>query len=407
MIDRLIIKAALNRYETPFYLFDKKGFLENYKKLEEAFKRFYPNYSIAYSYKTNYTPYICKLVKENGGFAEVVSDMEYYLAKKIGYADERIIYNGPNKGNAMEAMILAGGLVNIDNLQEATRVLRLAEQNPGKTISVGIRLNFDIGANYISRFGVEFGGDELKQIVDDFDKVENIRITGFHCHMSRARGLEAWEKRINTLLEAADLFSKGEPDYIDVGSGMFADMEESLASQFEMHIPTYDEYANVVAGAMAKHYMNSSKKPLLLSEPGTTVIARYFELITKIIQIKKIKECTFATVDASYHNAGSTCVMKKLPYQVIHNDGVSEHVYQHADIMGYTCLEQDRIFKDFPESICEGDTISFGNVGGYSIVSKPPFIQPCCPIYSVEDSEVFVEIKKKETYEDIFCGFVF
>ncbi len=64
------------------------------------------------SYKTNYTPYICKPVKNLGGYAEVVSDMEYQVALQIGYSANHIVYNGPVKGPLMERHILNGGILN-------------------------------------------------------------------------------------------------------------------------------------------------------------------------------------------------------------------------------------------------------------------------------------------------------
>ena len=64
-----------------YYVFKEKDFIDNYKSFFDTFRKYYSNYQIAYSYKTNYTPYICKLVKELGGYAEVVSKMEYDLAK--------------------------------------------------------------------------------------------------------------------------------------------------------------------------------------------------------------------------------------------------------------------------------------------------------------------------------------
>ena len=91
-----VIKSLIEKNGTPFYLFDEKGFIDNYRALEDTFKKVYPNYRICYSYKTNYTPYVCNLVKNLGGLAEVVSDMEYTLAKKLGYADPQIVYNGPS-----------------------------------------------------------------------------------------------------------------------------------------------------------------------------------------------------------------------------------------------------------------------------------------------------------------------
>ena len=64
-------------YGSPLYIFHAGEFKKNYMDLLETFRKIYPKYNIAYSYKTNYTPKICKLVKELGGLAEVVSEMEY------------------------------------------------------------------------------------------------------------------------------------------------------------------------------------------------------------------------------------------------------------------------------------------------------------------------------------------
>ena len=140
----------LSIYGSPLYVFDEKGFIDNYKHLCDAFMAEYPNYRPGYSYKTNYTPYICNVVKNLGGYAEVVSDMELYVARKIGYEYKDIIYNGPCKGDMMEELILNGGISNIDNMQEAERVVDIARRNPATHIKVGLRINTDIGAGFIS-----------------------------------------------------------------------------------------------------------------------------------------------------------------------------------------------------------------------------------------------------------------
>ena len=96
---------------TPQYVFQEAAFVENYKRFEACFQRLYPNYRVSYSFKTNYTPYICNLVKNLGGYAEVVSMMEYALAKKLGYSDDKIIFNGPSKEEFPECIL------NVDNSQ--------------------------------------------------------------------------------------------------------------------------------------------------------------------------------------------------------------------------------------------------------------------------------------------------
>lgn len=403
------VKKIVAQYGSPIYIFHEHEFLANLKSLCDAFQSIYTNYIPAYSYKTNYTPYLCGLIKHNGGYAEVVSDMEYFLAKKLGYANNQIIYNGPCKGDMLTEHLLNGGISNIDNEHEAITIASIAKLNPDKHIHVGIRLNLDIGANYISRFGLELDSPSLDKVLSILNKYDNISLCGVHCHISRARGAQAWQNRINLLLYAADKYVPGIPDYIDVGSGMFAEMDNSLAKQFDFHIPTYGEYASIVANAMAKHYAQSCKKPILFSEPGTTLVSRYFSLITTVNNIKNIQNKIFVTVDSSYHNAGEICKMKKLPYRVIPMKISGKNDFQgpEMDIMGYTCLEQDCLYKNFENKLREGDLLMFGNVGGYSIVSKPPFIHPNCAVLSVTDEGNIVQIKRSETYDDIFKTFKF
>ena len=79
-------------FGSPLYVFDEVDFTENYRRFEKTFQNVYPEYCVSYSYKTNYTPYICKLINQLGGYAEVVSGMEYYIAQSVGYKPERIIY---------------------------------------------------------------------------------------------------------------------------------------------------------------------------------------------------------------------------------------------------------------------------------------------------------------------------
>lgn len=410
MISKNIINELVRMYQTPFYIFEQKAFEDNYKHLLNAFRNVYPNYQIAYSYKTNYTPFICKCVKELGGYAEVVSDMEYTLAKRLGYSNQHIIYNGPCKGPFLKEHILSGGLFNIDSEDEALQIVKVAKENPSFNIQVGIRVNSDIGAGYISRFGIELGGESFDRVVSLLKQFRNIHLVGLHCHISRARGLEAWKKRIDNLLYAADRYFDDVPDYINVGSGMFGEMDESLASQFGNSIPSYEEYAEVVGGAMDEHYRNYEKKPILFSEPGTTVVAKYLSLITKVMHVKIINGKRFATVDSSYYNAGEICTMKNLPYYLISDNFYKEenkNQSERTDIMGYTCLEQDCIYHDFEHIVSVGDTIVFGNVGGYSIVSKPPFIQPNCRVLCYTSENKIIEIKRQESFDDVFSNFIF
>ena len=61
------LRALSERYGDAFYLLDSKQFEDNYQRLKRAFTKIYPHFNIAYSYKTNYIPKLCKIVDRCGG----------------------------------------------------------------------------------------------------------------------------------------------------------------------------------------------------------------------------------------------------------------------------------------------------------------------------------------------------
>ena len=79
-MDKKTIEQLRSEYGEAFYLLDSAQFRKNFTELKAAFNDIYPNWNIAYSYKTNYTPKLCKIVNELGGYAEVVSEMELEIA---------------------------------------------------------------------------------------------------------------------------------------------------------------------------------------------------------------------------------------------------------------------------------------------------------------------------------------
>ena len=79
-----------SQYGESFYILDTEQFVKNYNNLLGAFRKYYSNSHIAYSYKTNYTPRLCYLINSMGGFAEIVSDMEGEIAYKIGMPVQKL-----------------------------------------------------------------------------------------------------------------------------------------------------------------------------------------------------------------------------------------------------------------------------------------------------------------------------
>lgn len=393
-------KKVTEYYEawgSPLYVFDEESFLKNYLHFETCFKSAYKKYLISYSYKTNYSPYICRLVRSLGGYAEVVSDMELMIARMAGNPDDHIVYNGPSKGPLLDEFLLHGGIVNVDNYEELNRILTFAGKYPEQRIKFGLRVNIDIGQGFVSRFGID--EDELGKAFERVRLVHNAKVIGLHCHIGKSRSIEAWRKRAQTMLGLADRFFTSAPSYISLGSGMYGEMMPSLAHQFGEDLPSYEAYAEVVARPFADHYPDGDG-PILFTEPGTTLINKYISFIAKVTAIKHIKGKTFVVLDGSKHNLGELCELKQLPVQIM-GSGHQRETVRHADFVGYTCLEHDILRKDYDGEIAVGDYVIFDNVGGYSNVSKPPFIKPNCCMVSSKGNL----IKRAESTEEIICTY--
>ncbi len=395
-----MIAGLKERFGEAYYILDSRQFRQNYLELKDAFAGVYPRFNIAYSYKTNYIPRLCGIVNELGGFAEVVSEMELELALRTGVEPGRIIWNGPVKAPlAVEKFLLSGGTVNIDSLEEAQSIKEAAQRNPGATFRLGIRCNFDIGDGKVSRFGLDTEGDDFKKATELILSTPNARLVNLHCHFA-CRSLEGWPARAKGIIELMDK-TGFIPETVDLGGGIFGKMPESLKEQFSVNIPAYADYARAAAAPFRERFGGSG--PCLLAEPGSALVGDCMKLLGTVKSIKNIRGKYFATLLASQKNISMSGVNP--PIEVIGMGGVQQE-YKDLDMAGYTCIENDILYKNYSGPLAVGDAVLFGNCGSYSVVMKPPFILPNFPIIDISGAEAEL-IKEAETFEDIFHTFIF
>lgn len=219
------LKKAADEYGDAFYIVDSSLFEKNYKDMLSAFRRYYPDTHIAYSYKTNYMPRLCGIVQKNGGYAEVVSEMEWMAAVKLGVKPSDIYYNGPyKKKEYMEKCMLTGVHINLDSMYETEIVSEIAERYEDRDFEVGVRCNMDIGQEEPSRFGFDVSSGTLANAVGKLDSLPNVQVTGLHSHLPY-RSLDSYRDRVSVLREiVAQMFYK-DWTYISVGGGVFGKCE--------------------------------------------------------------------------------------------------------------------------------------------------------------------------------------
>lgn len=394
-----------------FYIVDLNKFRCNYRSFLFSFKKRYSNVNIGYSYKTNYMPSLCTIVREEGGYAEVVSDLEYAIARESGVKGEQIIFNGPVKERAvLVKAINEGALINIDSMYEFQLLKKIYQTEAGLyPAHVGIRCNFPITGNEHSRFGIDIDSEDFNTICSELKDNSDFHLEGLHCHFSSAtRSVASFGERTEKLLDVTERVFTGSPKFIDIGGGFFGNLGEQFEKYFGFQAPGYDEYAKEITDKIRRKYPNQETE--LILEPGTAIVADVIWYICKVWNLKKIRGRSYAQTSGSVQTVKPTGNSKNVPFYVLRDGQLyKQEDLQNAyslDIAGYTCMEHDVICKDINIDLKEGDILIFSNMGSYSTVFKPPFIKGSAPIYAIQGKHSFLA-KAKETHKNFLDTYSF
>lgn len=398
-----IIKDLREKFGDAFYLLDSEQFRTNFIELKHAFQEYYPNFNIAYSYKTNYTPKLCKTVNDLGGYAEVVSEMELKIALKVGVEYSRIIWNGPIKApHILKDFLLKGGTCNIDSLDELALVQDIVGSNPNSSFNLGIRCNYDVHDGVVSRFGFDTDSEDFCKVLSFVTETSNVHFKNLQCHFAK-RQIDYWPKRAEGMLALIGRIGII-PERIDIGGGVLGKMADALKSQFTFSIPTYADYAKAAAKPFAEFFKDKEYKPELIIEPGSALVGDCMKFVGSVKTIKNIRGKWFASILGSQKNISMSGVNP--PIEVLHMELYEEKCYENLDMVGFTCIEGDVLYHNYNGRLAKGDAVVFGNCGSYSLVMKPPFILPNFPVLDICSGKTEI-IKRAEIFDDLFHTFNF
>jgi diaminopimelate decarboxylase len=408
------VKRIEDRFGSSFYIFDESAFRKNYDDIVDAFKSKYERFILAYSYKTNYIPYLCRLIKAKGGFAEVVSRLEYDLALKVGQIPRKIVFNGPVKSfGDIELALSNRSIVNLDSWYEIDHVAKYASRHPNEEVKVGLRINIGLsdkrGQSHIQehlktgRFGFDPIDPNIEKAILRLTSIGNVRVNSLHGHTSTA-DRSVWCYRVITeaLCQIAMRFLPENVEYINIGGGIFGYIPPAMRW---MKVPSFNDYAKTVCEVLRNNKWVQQRRPYLVLEPGVAMVANTLSFVAKVISVKSIRGRWFVTVNGSAYNIKPTFHKRNLPYQILKkNRGKKLETF---DVVGSTCMEKDYLLMGVKDILPEiGDYIKIGNVGAYTVVLTPPFINPAPPIL-VKTGNGYRTIRKRQTFQDMFGNYSF
>ena len=150
--------TLVNQYGSPLYVYEAARIRGAFDTLARAFA--VDDLRIHFATKANSNPWILRLLRRAGAWADVVSPGEILMARTAGFPPRRLLYNGNSASDAeMRTAVDQGVRINVESLSQ---LRRLGELAPGTAIS--IRFNIYVGGGHHSH--VITGGPESKFGID-------------------------------------------------------------------------------------------------------------------------------------------------------------------------------------------------------------------------------------------------
>lgn len=388
---------------TPFYIMRPDIYEKNLVSFLQAFKQRYQKIIAGYSFKTNYVPALCCRAKSLGCYAEVVSEMEMQIAKRIGF--DHIIFNGPIKTErALFSALEDGVIINLDSGYEIDSILKYRKENPHKDISVGLRINVkltDANGESMIQCGLRSGrfGFTIESLLKTIPALleAKVKIVSIHGHTSSSdRAVANYAIITERMLEVCKSFHLDDVVYFDVGGGFFGAAAEGIDVSNK---PKYEDYANCILDVCMNDGWFMKNKPSIVIEPGASVVSNVFSYVMRVYQNKQINGTHFVTVDGSVFDVKPTMHGYNLPFDTFRKEDIMETYV--CDVVGSTCMEKDVILKGVEMPVvCQNDYIVMRGVGAYTISLTPTFINYLSPIVSIEDN-VATCVRRRQTVEDV------
>ena len=297
MIDRLApaLREAARRFGTPLYATD----LVTLRDAAAAVRAAFPDPTLrAFSLKANDVAPIVAELAELGFDANVVSAGEWAIARKAGFPNARITFEGVAKTDAeLAAAIRAAGRgealrwLAVESLDEVDALARLARRSrltPARPLDVLFRLNPDVAPETIAALAVgapasKFGmtADELTTAVARAAEVPGLEPRGVHLHVgSQLRAVDAWRDAVRRGLAVVALLRGSMPrfDTLDLGGG-FPVLPEGDAG------PAPERFARELPELLDG--IPADRRPARLAiEPGRALVARAGILVGRVLHVR-------------------------------------------------------------------------------------------------------------------------
>jgi diaminopimelate decarboxylase len=399
-------RAAARRFGTPLYITD----LATLRAAAAGVVAAFPDPSIrSYSLKANDVGAIVAEIAQLGFDANVVSLGEWSIARRAGFPNARITFEGIGKTDAeLRAAIRATAAgeplrwLAVESLDEVAVLARLARRaglSDGRRLELLFRLNPDVAPETLAELAVgapgsKFGmtAEELTEAVAIVSGVPGLVARGVHLHVgSQLRAVDAWRDAVRRGLAMVALLGGSLPrfDTLDLGGGFPVLPPSDPApdpARFARELPALIEAIPV------------DRRPARLAiEPGRAIVARAGVLVGRVLHVRErdgrqvvldvgMTELIRPALYGAHHDVVALTSLGRTAEAVEAATEPARSAAEPARVEGPICESTDHLGEHRLPPLRRGDLVAIADAGAYgaSLSStyngrpRPPqvFIEP-------------------------------
>jgi diaminopimelate decarboxylase len=396
------IEKIIEKYPTPFHIYDEKAIRENARRFKKAFE-WNEGFKEYFAIKAAPNPYLMKILREEGFGIDCSSEAELELAKRVGMSGEEIMLTSNDTPDSeFRAAKNMGAIINLDDISH----IEYLEKNVGLPETICMRYNpgdlkqgnLIIGHPEEAKYGFTH-----EQIIEGYRILKSKGVKQFGVHTMVASN----ELDPDYFIETAEiLFNLIAEVHEKAGVKIsFANLGGGIGIPYRPGEKAVDlEY---VSAGIKKLYEEKIEEnglaPLkIFFESGRAITGPYGYLVSKVLHIKKTYK-QFAGLDASMAN-----LMRPGMYGAYHHisvPGKEDRPHnQKYDVTGSLCENNDKFAIDrmLPE-VEPGDIVVIHDAGahGHAMGFNYNGKLKSAELLLRENDEV-IQIRRPETIEDYF-----
>jgi diaminopimelate decarboxylase len=397
------LEDIIEKYPTPFHIYDEKAIRENAVRFKKAFE-WNEGFKEYFAIKATPNPYLMKILREEGFGIDCSSKTELELAKRVGMSgDEIMLTSNDTPADEFEMAKDLGAIINLDDISH----IEYLEKHVGLPETICMRYNpgdlkqgnLIIGHPEEAKYGFTH-----EQIIEGYKILKSKGVKQFGVHTMVASNeldpdyfIETAEVLFNLIAEVAEKAG------VRIN---FANLGGGIGIPYQPGQKAVDlEY---VSAGIKKLYQEKIEgnglAPLkIFFESGRAITGPYGYLVAKVLHIKKTYKL-FAGLDASMAN-----LMRPGMYGAYHHITIAgkedePHTVKY-DVTGSLCENNDKFAIDRMLPQIEPDDIvvihdagAHGHAMGFNYNGKLRSGE----LLLRSDGKV-VPIRRPETTEDYFA----